>query len=263
MSKFQWCIYYTNTACCQELRPILYTEVHTVPTWVLLLGCYNAPMKRAGMDEVGRAAFAGPLVAAVCKLKTTTTKKQIKALLGALLRDSKTLSDPQKDKVINSIGKLVRFKITAITVDEINQYGLGWANIEIMRRLSRILPAKKYIVDGNMKFGEGFEKMVSKVKADTKVVEVMLAAIIAKVHRDAYMAKLHQEFPFYCWDTNAGYGTKAHREAILAHGLCHHHRLKFVESYLIGLNLYKSKRKEDNIKHGRRQASSKLSSKKP
>lgn len=180
------------------------------------------------MDEVGRAAFAGPLVAAVCKLKTTTTKKQIKNLLGSLLRDSKTLSDIQKDKVISSIGKLVRFKITAITVEEINQYGLGWANIEIMRRLARLLPAKKYIVDGNMKFGPGFEHLVSKIKADTKVLEVMLAAIIAKVHRDAYMTKLHLEFPSYGWDTNAGYGTRHHRQAILAQGPCRYHRKVFL-----------------------------------
>jgi ribonuclease HII len=189
-------------------------------------------MKRAGMDEVGRAAFAGPLVACVCKLKTTTTKKQIKFLLGSLLRDSKKLSESQQKIVLDRIGKLVRFKVTAITVEEINEYGLGWANTEIMRRLSKLLPAKKYIVDGNMKFGNGFDALISKVKADTKVAEVMLAATIAKYHRDAYMVVLHQEFPEYGWDTNAGYGTKKHRAAIIELGTTPHHRNKFVESYL-------------------------------
>jgi ribonuclease HII len=188
-------------------------------------------MSRAGMDEVGRAAFAGPLVAAVCKRKSGTTQKMIKERLGSFLRDSKLLSRGQREQVVERIHRLVHYKVTAITVEEINQYGLGWANKEIMRRLSRQLPAKTYIVDGNMRFESELSNFISLVRADTKVVEVMLASVIAKLYRDRYMAALHQFFPQYGWDTNAGYGTRHHRQTIKELGITPHHRIKFVERY--------------------------------
>ena len=211
-----------------------------------------------GMDEVGRASFAGPLVAAAVIPKSRVSIRQIKTVLGKELRDSKKLSKLQRRWVIEKVTPLVRWKVTAITVEEINAYGIGWANQEIFRRLARMLPAKRYVVDGNVKFGPGFETLKSKIKADDKVPQVMLASVFAKFHRDMLLAQMAKEFPVYGWERNAGYGTKFHRQAILKHGICVYHRLLFVRTTLYP-KIDKSKRKRDNKGDGRSKAGTKLS----
>ncbi|MBS7320416.1 MAG: ribonuclease HII, partial [Myroides sp.] len=65
------------------------------------------------------------------------------------------------------------------------------------------------------------------VKGDAKYLSIAAASILAKTHRDEYMLKLHEEFPMYGWDTNMGYPTKKHREAILEYGPCRYHRKSF------------------------------------
>ena len=64
------------------------------------------------------------------------------------------------------------------------------------------------------------------MKGDGKYMSISAASILAKTYRDDYMKQLHEEFPHYGWDHNAGYPTKEHREGIKAHGLTPYHRLK-------------------------------------
>ena len=118
--------------------------------------------------------------------------------------------------------------IEIISARQINTKGMGWANKEIFRRLKNKIPADKYIADGNLKIAG----VTSLVKADTKVPEVMAASIIAKVFRDRMMTVLHEQFPYYGWQSNKGYGTKFHIVAIREHGLTKYHRKKFVETAL-------------------------------
>jgi len=173
------------------------------------------------MDEVGRGPLAGSLVAVAAVLNKNCPV--------SVLKDSKKLSKIQRENIFLKLMEAkVEFCVEEIGVEEINQFGIGWANREAFIRLINRIDADKYIVDGNFKIS-GAESMV---KADTKIPEVMAAAIIAKVTRDGQMRKLHDKHMVYGWDTNVGYGTKKHIEAIKKHGVTKHHRIKFVNTVL-------------------------------
>lgn len=177
-------------------------------------------MITCGMDEVGRGALAGPLVAAA-----TVLSAQRKVLR---LNDSKKLTPEKRNKIYKRIvlsGAVIA--VEEISVSLINKHGIGWANKEIFKRLARKIPADKYIADGNLKLGK---KIKSIIKADGKIPEVMAASIIAKVWRDKLMTRLHDEYPNYGWKSNKGYGTKYHIAAIREHGVTKYHRRKFVET---------------------------------
>ena len=82
------------------------------------------------------------------------------------------------------------------------------------------------LIDGNQEAGLDCPEHTV-VKGDSKSLSIAAASIIAKVSRDHYMLGLHSEYPHYSWDSNAGYGTKAHLEAINSHGITDHHRKSF------------------------------------
>lgn len=172
-----------------------------------------------GLDECGRGPLAGPIVAAGVVLQ-----KPIRGL-----NDSKKLTPALRLKLYRKIIKTSVFQIEMISVSEINKRGIGWANKTIFKRLSKKIPADKYIADGNLKLGK---KIISLVKADTKVPEVMAASIVAKVTRDKLMRDLHDQFPYYGWQSNMGYGTKFHIIALQEHGRSDHHRKVFVDTAL-------------------------------
>lgn len=178
-------------------------------------------MITCGMDEVGRGPLAGPLVACATILNPQCPISNLK--------DSKKLSAGQRNRLYKKIvrsGAIIA--VEEISVQLINTRGIGWANREIFKRLIKIIPADKYIVDGNLKIPGA----VSVVKADTKFPEVMAAAIVAKVFRDRLMDHLHLQYPKYGWQSNKGYGTKYHITAIREHGVTKYHRKKFVETAL-------------------------------
>ncbi len=175
-----------------------------------------------GMDEVGRGALAGPLVAAGVILNPKSK------ILGSKLKDSKKLSPKNRQKLYKKIkysGAIIA--VEEISVNLINKYGIGWANKEVFKRLARKIPADKCIADGNLKLGK---KIKSIIKADGKIPEVMAASIIAKVWRDRQMTQLHNEYPDYGWQSNKGYGTKYHIAALREHGMTKYHRRLFVET---------------------------------
>ncbi|KKU02573.1 MAG: Ribonuclease HII [Candidatus Amesbacteria bacterium GW2011_GWC2_45_19] len=165
-----------------------------------------------GMDEVGRGALAGPLVAAATILNAQRSTLK--------LNDSKKLTAKQRLKIY---GKIKRsgavIAVEEISARQINTRGMGWANKEVFRRLKNKIPADKYIADGNLKIAG----ITSVVKADTKIPEVMAASIVAKVFRDRIMDY---------WQSNKGYGTKYHISAIREHGVTKYHRSKFVRTAL-------------------------------
>ena len=163
------------------------------------------------MDEVGRGCIAGPLVACAVGLKNPISG----------LKDSKKLNHELRimnyERIVDSGAEFI---VEFISVEEINQFGIGWANKEIFARLKSKLNADVYIADGNLKI----EGVKSLIKADNLIPEVMAASIIAKVTRDKYMSTLNNK---YLWKINKGYATKKHLELIKIHGASEHHRTRY------------------------------------
>lgn len=183
-----------------------------------------------GLDEVGRGAFAGPLVAAAVIVRSNLTS--LLAHCPVPLRDSKTLSHSQRQRIARYlVHKKVKCFVTSISAAEINQKGMAWANKEIFLRLIAKARATKYVVDGNLKLALSGSKIESRVRADRRVSQVKLASILAKLHRDRIMRHLHKEYPQYFWHLNKGYGTKKHQEAIIKHGPCEHHRKAWLATW--------------------------------
>lgn len=183
-----------------------------------------------GLDEAGRGALAGPLVAAAVTLKYPYPEWLVNSEL--TIKDGKLLK-PQKRLAIYKWLKLhkVTVGIEYISTRSINNHGIGWANREIFRRLIRKLEADEYIIDGKLTIGKirnKSGKIRTVVNADATIIPVILSGIIAKVERDKVMTKLHLRFPHYKWSENAGYGTKKHLHMLKQHGECIFHRRIFV-----------------------------------
>jgi len=177
-----------------------------------------------GMDEVGRGAYAGPLVAAAVVLP--------QRFRHPLLRDSKLLTAKQRELVGAVLReRAVAWAVAEVSVDDINARGLGWANVEIFRRLVDAVDADGYCCDGNLRIPVS-RPLHSLVAGDRKVPAVSAASIIAKVHRDALMTRMHEEAPHYNWASNKGYGAPEHRAAIREHGPHPAHRRVFLASVM-------------------------------
>ena len=177
-----------------------------------------------GMDEVGRGAFAGPLVAAACVLPPHFRHP--------LLRDSKLLSARQREEVEPVIRRrALAWAVAVVPTDDINRRGLGWANVEVFRRLVDAIDADGYCCDGRLRI-DASRPVRCLVDADALVPCVAAASIIAKVHRDALMTALHDDAPVYNWAQNKGYGAPEHRAAILALGPHAEHRAVFVRNLM-------------------------------
>jgi ribonuclease HII len=176
-----------------------------------------------GMDEVGRGAFAGPLVAAGVVLPVGFRHKW--------LRDSKLLSVGQRETVDLAIReKALGLAVVVIGVEEINAKGLGWANREVFALLVDQVVAEGYCCDGNLKIVAS-QPVLSIIKGDGLVPEIAAASIVAKVFRDNLMGVMGEEVPWFGWGSNRGYGTAVHLAALELHGAHAEHREVFVRNW--------------------------------
>ena len=179
-----------------------------------------------GIDEVGVGALSGPLVACALILKS------YKGLLG--VDDSKALSSRDRrhlayKNILPQIHEAQLSFIPAVEVDELNvAQAAHVARNRAFAALGARESARIVLVDGDdtSHVFEGL-KFRAIVKGDSKSLTIAAASIIAKVTRDKLMDDLGQAYPYYGWNTNAGYGTKPHIEAIKKHGLSPYHRLTF------------------------------------
>ena len=176
----------------------------------------------AGTDEAGRGCLAGPVVAAAVILPGNFTHE--------LLNDSKQLTEKQRQLLKPIIEKeALAFGVAYVYQDKIDEINILNASILAMHRsieLLKITP-EFIIVDGN-KF-KNFKDVPHRtiIKGDSKYLSIAAASVLAKTYRDAYMEKIHLEFPNYKWFKNKGYPTKEHRQAIREFGVTIHHRKTF------------------------------------
>ena len=177
-----------------------------------------------GVDEVGMAALAGPVVAAACLVTPDT--KLIRAV-----KDSKLLTRQQREELVAQIRtRVVRVGIGAASVTEIHRLNIYHASHVAMQRALRQIGEYDWVlVDGRRILDPAFApgKHTEIVKGDMKSFAIAAASIIAKVTRDRLMASLSQKYPGYGWEHNAGYPTIDHRTALRDRGLTPLHRHDF------------------------------------
>lgn len=176
-----------------------------------------------GLDEVGRGAFAGPIVAAGVIFRPNFKHDFLNKV-----NDSKLLKPKIREELSELIKANSNWVIESVDLDFINKFGIGKANLEVFKRvLSKLLtdfPNYFILVDG---FDLKIANQKAIIKGDSKSLSIAAASIIAKVHRDNLMKGLAIKFPNYDFDKNVGYGTKSHRDAIKKFGLCELHRTSF------------------------------------
>ncbi len=179
-----------------------------------------------GMDEAGRGALVGPVVAACVCLQSTTLIEGI--------NDSKLISQKRREMIAQSIrSQAIAFGIGVADVAEIEERNILNATKLAMKRAYEAMA----ICDGILlidAIDPAFlgVRGVGIIKGDCKSYAIAAASILAKTHRDAHMRELAKQYPAYGFESHKGYGTKAHIEAIRTVGPCPLHRLSFLKGIL-------------------------------
>ena len=176
----------------------------------------------AGCDEAGRGCLAGPVVAAAVILP--------EGFYHPLLNDSKQVNKSNREILKQSIlENAVAYAIGICSPEEIDKINILNASILAMHKaLEQLTIVPDFIaVDGN-RF-KPFKNIphATQVKGDARFLNIAAASILAKTYRDELMENLHAEFPGYAWNSNMGYPTIAHREAIRKLGITPYHRKTF------------------------------------
>lgn len=181
-------------------------------------------LRVVGVDEVGMAALAGPVVAAA--VLVVPGCRLIRAV-----RDSKVLSREQREALVPLIReRVVRVGVGAASVAEIHRLNIYHAShVAMLRALRHVGEYDHVIVDGRRIVDPTFApgRHTEVVKGDARSFAIAAASIVAKVTRDRLMAKLAARYPGYGWEHNCGYPTIDHRTALRERGLTPLHRQDF------------------------------------
>lgn len=177
-----------------------------------------------GIDEVGRGPLAGPVVAACVYIPEDIRKLDFVTDLN----DSKKITLKKRELLFHEITSHCIYGINQASVREIDEINILQASLLAMKRayLSMGKQMHMTLIDGN-KSPDLPCKTQTVVKGDSISASIAAASILAKVTRDRMMAELDEIYPGYGWNTNAGYGSKAHMEALDTIGITPHHRTTF------------------------------------
>jgi ribonuclease HII len=198
-----------------------------MPDFILersLIGTYP---RIAGIDEAGRGALAGPVVASAVVIHD-------ESLIPDGLNDSKRLSPQKREELYNIIIANFDYGIGVIGVRIIDQTDILSATMLAMETAIRRLkhPCDYLLIDGSYKINFGIPASTV-VKGDGKSFSIAAASIIAKVTRDNIMTtELCELYPEYQFDSHKGYGTELHYELIRKHGISDSHRKSFLKKIL-------------------------------
>ncbi|MCY4031134.1 MAG: ribonuclease HII [Hyphomicrobiales bacterium] len=201
------------------------SKIARIPDYSLEESLGAPGLRIAGIDEVGRGAWAGPVVAAAVIL----THGQIPEGI----RDSKLLRKPQREEIFERITRSADFAVGIIDSEEIDRINILQASLKAMALAAAKLPRppQALLVDGRQT--PGLSGPLSRiparaiVKGDSKSLSIAAASIVAKVTRDRLMTELAKDGPAYGWESNAGYGTRTHRDALNRFGVSKQHRRSF------------------------------------
>ena len=178
-----------------------------------------------GVDEVGCAPLAGPVVAAAVILPEWSLSRR----LVRMINDSKIVPADVREKVAAELPEYCTISFGEASVEEIDTLNIYHARMLAMRRAIAGLSVTPglALIDGNAKPKDVTCTIRTVVDGDAKCLSIAAASIVAKVRRDTYMRHLAEAFPGYGWETNVGYPTRDHRMAMLKLGLTPHHRRSF------------------------------------
>jgi len=188
----------------------------------LLLPFFHNKFLEAGVDEVGRGCFAGPVYAAAVILP--------KSFYHPLLNDSKELTKEERNLLRPFIEEqCYAFAVASVTNVEIDRINILQASFKAMHlALNKLqMEPELLLVDGNRFKRYKTLPHQCVVKGDGMYASIAAASVLAKTYRDEYMENLHEKYKMYSWNKNKGYGTREHRAAIGIHGLCRYHRKSF------------------------------------
>lgn len=181
----------------------------------------DAEQPVCGVDEVGRGPWAGPVVAAAVMLDPACIPEGID--------DSKKLPAPRREALHAALAGCARVGVGIASVEEIDRINILQASFLAMRRALAALAAERIgliLVDGNKAPDLGWPARAV-VGGDARCLSIAAASIVAKVTRDRIMRDLAAAHPGYGWETNMGYGVRAHAQGIARLGITAHHRRSF------------------------------------
>lgn len=187
-----------------------------------------------GVDEVGRGALAGHVIAAAVVLHPNIPQELL-----LQMKDSKKLSAHKRQFIAQQLQNFCQYSYGMACVEEIDNLNILQASLVAMQRSVNALLEKLgngdyfILVDGNQ-IPKVNLPLAGIIKGDAKSYSIASASILAKVYRDNLMTKLAENYPHYAWDNNMGYGTKTHLHGIDKYGITEHHRKSFapVKNYL-------------------------------
>jgi ribonuclease HII len=180
----------------------------------------------AGCDEVGRGCLSGPVVAAAVILDENFEQN--------LVNDSKKLNFKTRMELDFYIKDNVKsYAIAELPPTFIDQHNILNASIHAMHQALDKLAIRPelILVDGNKFHPYNYIPHQCIIKGDSKILSIAAASILAKNYRDRLMIELHEEHPEYGWNTNFGYATKKHQEALIKYGSTKYHRQSFRLKY--------------------------------
>jgi ribonuclease HII len=202
-----------------------------------------------GIDEAGRGSFWGPLMAGAVIIPPEDTWSDNFHKILHEVKDSKKLSAKKRERLADDIkSNITQYGIGAVTSQEIDEYGITWANQEAFKRAIQNIPNiniadvntpisnYRLIIDGNMEISKWSGEQITTVDGDAEYLAIAAASILAKVAHDSwiteYCSKNKAETDNYDLLNCKGYGTKKHRDAIKVYGGHELHRQIFIRNYL-------------------------------
>lgn len=196
--------------------------------------------KIAGIDEVGKGALAGPLVAAAVILPLDHK------IIG--INDSKKLSAKKREDLFIKIKrKAISWSVHVVENDEIDKKGITWANLKAMEKsIDKLHEKPDFVLIDAVKIKHQIPTK-SIIKGDEKVMSIAAASIIAKVTRDQLMHGYRHLYPEYKFPVHKGYGTLLHKKLIKKYGPSPIHRKSFAP--------IRRTRKVNHRKHGKNRPS--------
>lgn len=208
----------------------------------MLLAYHQSERIEAGCDEAGRGCLAGPVFAAAVILPQD--------FFHPALNDSKQVAEQLRTELREYIHQhAISYSVAQVDHEEIDRINILKASFKAMHlALDQLKKRPKLLlIDGNrfIKYRRTPHQCI--IKGDGIYASIAAASILAKTYRDDYMKDLHARFPHYKWNTNKGYGTDEHRQAISQHGLSPYHRKTFQWRAPVKATLFDTEEKESSV----------------